>query len=525
MDNLWRNLWAPTGPSWTFVTFALSLAIWIVSASIVLATNVLWRKRDFWKTNQRRIHAVEAILLLLIGCAGSSAVYLSWASKINVLPTPPTAPAGRSSLAPIESFLTVRSSISDAAIAAEVEKVVPRSFAIDVRGDARIYGNLSRGPIWVRNNTVAKQVLISTPVGGRIQFEKKIALANVSLGIDVSGAIEGSFSPEVQENWGVNPQLNLNAHLDRALVKTAVGDIDITRQVQDAIGRAVDSAKGTIAGQLMRALDVRKEVNRVWSQMDAVHKLSGSPPTWLRFTPKQVIFRPLHYEPSELDAGLAIVLETHLYIESPPPEGVKVSLPKLETKDKLPEGFALALPVEVPVDVLNHELNKELAQKSIVLSDVGALLTISDATIGPYGDGVLLSVNFTAIKPPWTTVSGRLYITARLAFDRANIQLRADQLAFTTETQDVLVKNAEWLAHSMVLNKIEDAAVLQFPARAFDMALDQANNELTELKKQLPIEVTVDVPVARRIDRIAFVHDKAFAIIAFKGSLSARIAP
>jgi Domain of unknown function (DUF4403) len=465
-----------------------------------------------------------AIVCVLVAGAVFGAVSLWRASQIKILPAAPSGRVSPPSIPPTTSYLSAGVSISDAAIAAELEKVVPKSFHFDVRGDARVYGTPSRGAVSVHINPGGSQVVVSMPVGGRIQVEKRIAIVNASVGIDVSGGIDASFSPVVQPNWTVNPQLNLNAHLNRAVAKTTFGDIDITGHVQGAVGGAMNGARGAIDGQLARALNIRKDVEHLWDQISAVHKLSDSPRIWLRITPKQVFLQPFHYQPSAIDAALAVVLETHVFIQDAPPERVKVPLPNLETKDPLPNEFAIALPVEVPYDVLNRELNKQLAHKPIELSDVGASVTISNATITPYGDGILLSVDFTASKGTWASVSGRLYIAGKTKFDSANVELRVEQLDYTTETKNLLLKSADWLEHSTLLKKMHDAAVLKLGDEVAK-AQEQANKQLDSLKKQLPKEIHAEVSVVPSIEQIEFAADKAFAIVRAKGKISVQINP
>jgi uncharacterized protein DUF4403 len=468
--------------------------------------------------------ALALIALTLILGLASVTVQMWLSHPVSILPPAPTSSARLPSLPPTTSDLLVGVSCSDAAIAAELEKVIPKSFPFDSKRDgAQVFGNPSRGPISVHSNVGAKQVFVSAPVGGRIQVEKQI-IARISVGIDVSGGIDASFSPRIQPDWKISPQLTLSAHVNRAVARAGPLNIDVSGHARDAVGGVVNRARGAIDSQLAHSLDIRKEVEHLWDQISDVHKLSDDPRIWLQITPKQVLFRSFQYEPSTIDAALALVLETHLFIQDAPPERVKVPLPNLEIKEGLPEEFVLALPVEVRYEVLNRELNKRLAQKPIALPDVEASVTVSNATIKPYGEGVLLSVDFTASKGTWASVSGRLYISGKAKFDPVKAELRAEQLDYTTETKNILLESADWLAHSTLLKKMQDAAVVPL-ADEVDRAKQQANQQLNELKKQLPKEVSADISVAPSIERIEFASDKAFAIVNAKGKISVRINP
>ncbi len=101
--------------------------------------------------------------------------------------------------------------------------------------------------------------------------------------IDVSGGISATFSPVVGNDWTINPQLGISAHLDRAVAKTAVGDIDITGHVRGAINNLANNIRGPAEAKLATALDVRKDVERLWNEINSVNKLTDDPPTWLHY--------------------------------------------------------------------------------------------------------------------------------------------------------------------------------------------------------------------------------------------------
>jgi hypothetical protein len=113
-------------------------------------------------------------------------------SHVDVAPEPPSSSAAPLTLPATTSFLSIAVTCPDSAIAAQLENAIPKSFPFDVRNGERVYGSPSRGPIKVENDVGAKRVVVSTPVGGRVQVEKKIAFINASVGIDISGGISAS---------------------------------------------------------------------------------------------------------------------------------------------------------------------------------------------------------------------------------------------------------------------------------------------------------------------------------------------
>src|SRR5580658_1472262 len=117
--------------------------------------------------HSRKGKFVWAIFFVLVTGAVLGAAYISWASRVAIFPAAPISSVAQPSLPLTTSYLPVGLSISDAAITAELEKVIPKSFPFDARGDARVYGSPARGPVSVHIDGGASQVVVSMPIAGR----------------------------------------------------------------------------------------------------------------------------------------------------------------------------------------------------------------------------------------------------------------------------------------------------------------------------------------------------------------------
>jgi hypothetical protein len=353
--------------------------------------------------------------------------------------------------------------------------------------------------------------------------EVVILIFHAPVGIDVSGSITASFSPVVAKDWTINPGLELSAHVDKAVARTFLGGIDVTGRARDEVNKAIQKANGDIQAKLASALNIRKEVEGVWKKMNSVYKLTDDPPTWLRITPKVVTFGQLGYTTESIESGLALDLNTQVFLQDTAPEVLATSLPDLNLTGQLSGDFDLSLPVEVTYAVINGHVKKALSKDTIKLPEVGAWVGITGATIEPYGDGILLTVDFNGKKGLCKSASGRLYIVGVPGFDATKAELRVDQLQYTAATESLLLKSVEWLAHSKLLDAMKTASVVNLN-RDIENAKTKANQQLEELKKQLPKEVGANVLVKElKIDRLAFAKERAFAIVNAKGKMSAQL--
>lgn len=466
-----------------------------------------------------------AVIIVLGGLLGAAAQSI-WPRRkdVTVNPDTPQKASATLELPSTASHLSATLTCPATVIATQLEAAVPGSFHFDVNsGGVRAYGTPGRGPITVTIDPAAKRVSASTPVTGRVQVETKVLVFNVSVGIDVSGGINASMAPEIAPNWTISPHFDIAANVNRAAAKTAVGDIDVTGHVRGPVGSAVNGVKAPAEAKLVEALDVRRNVEHLWNEINSVHKLAENPPTWLRITPRHVAFPGFQYTSDEIDSGLALDMETRVFIQDTAPEKLNSPLPPFEKTEVLSDEFELSIPVEVTYAVLNQQLKANLPKKPIGLGG-NASVSVSGAKFGPYGDRVLLTVEFNA-KKGRVSASGRLYFVGVPEFDAEKQELRVEQLDYHVDTRDMLLTTADWLVHDTLLASLKRAAVIGLEGELLK-AIAKANAELDKLKAQLPKEVGANVSVTTlTVERLAFANDRPFTIIKARGKMSATLGP
>ncbi len=285
----------------------------------------VWRKRSIPKFGK---HAV--LTVVSISAVGVVAAIMLHPSHVSVVPDPPTSATIPLELPATASHLSLAVTCPKTAITALLENAIPNTFQFDVNsGGARAYGSPSREPLNVAFDAAAGRVSISTRVSGKVQVEKRVKIDLLvtkinelaSVGINISGSIGATLSPAIAPSWKINPQLALSAHVDRAVASIPViGGIDVTGHVQGPVANAVNGVKATAEVKLEQALDVRKEVERIWNEINMVHPLTDNPPTWLRITPRQATFGKFHYTNDAIDSGLALDLEMRVFVQDKAPE-------------------------------------------------------------------------------------------------------------------------------------------------------------------------------------------------------------
>ena len=473
------------------------------------------------------------LLILLFSVVIVTGVSLYYWTRVTIIPDPPTATTAPVALPATTSHVSVSIKSSNAAIAEQLEHSIPKTFKFDVNsGGVRAYGAPSRGPIVVQVDEVGKRVTGSTHVSGKVQAEKKVEFNAIfgkvdkliSAGVDISGDITVSLSPVITTTWAVDPHLDMSIKVDKAVAQSPVGDIEVTRILQDAVADQLKDIKKTVEARLKEGLDVRKKVDSIWKDLDSVYKLKDDPATWLRITPRQVTFGEFRYMNASIDSGLGIDLETQVFLQDTAPDVINAPLPDLHITGTISDDFTLSIPIDVSYSAINQQLKVQLIKSEINLPK-DARVTIGDATIAPYGDGIMLTVDFSGRRGWFNWASGRLYVVGIPVLDDAKAELRVDKLDFTTETRSILLKTADWLVHETLLHRIQSAAVIKLDDYLKE-ATQKANAEVDKLKTRLPKEIGANVSVTEiSIERLAFAKDRIFIIVTAKGKMSARLDP
>jgi hypothetical protein len=141
------------------------------------------------------------------------------------------------------------------------------------------------------------------------------------------------------------------------------------------------------------------------------------------------------------------------------------------------------LPVSIPVAAIIDQLNQNVP----VMFEGTEYdpIHLRHATLAPWGDGVLLTVDLDAERKPMYRTSGRLYLTARPRLDKRQQTLYLDGLDFAPETQDTLASLAAWILTPTILETLQHWATLEFSGYV-DRARKIAEQAIEEFVADMP---------------------------------------
>jgi hypothetical protein len=481
---------------------------------------------------RRKYRALVTIAAVVVLAGVAGAVAMSIWGNVKVVPKPPGGKEPPPLPTTTVSHLSLTLDASISAIAALLEKVVPARFPLEEDFNVPIFnrvhasaegGGLARSPIALQVDAAHKRVQVKNSVSGRIRVKNSdAAFIKANAAADVSGSIDGSFSPEVLKDWRVDPHLQLSIGVGGVLHLGAFGNKDITGLISAKVAEVRARIEDELKKKLARELDRRADAERLWNGMNSIHKVWDQPPVWVRITPKQATYAQMTYGKDSLQCGASLEMEARVFVQRDAPNVLKSQFPDLAIADKTSDDFDLLLPFEVSYGAINDQLRLLLCGREFDLAGAGSV-SLTKATIEPYGSGILVIAEFKGKRGWFKSASGTLYIVGEPVFDAAKATLRLDNLKYTVETEDVLREVAEWLWHSTLLAEMQKVAVVQL-SEEMKKAKETANEQVKKLLAQLPKEVTANVKVADvRVERLAFAKPSAFAIVHASGKMSARL--
>ena len=314
----------------------------------------------------------------------------------------------------------------------------------------------ARGPIEFQNT--GQSLAVVAPFAGVAQFageiDAKILMIPLRTNAEIGGTLGGTMNPVVTPSWQINPQFVPQVNFSKALLSLGqLGSIDISEMLGSSLGQYVQQEAGKLAPALGQELDLRSEVEKLWSQAYISQVISDDPLVWLRSTPQVIQLAPVDYSiPDSL--SLTVAIRSDLYITNRDP-GPPLPGP-------LPDMVPLPAPVptdlQLPVIASISEINQVLARENIeVDTGIGTKVEIQgmEAQIGQEGMLNLKLIIQADKSRIGRGVAGEIWLRARPVIDIEEQSLGFTDVELTVETRDKLTAAATWLVEGLLVKGIE----------------------------------------------------------------------
>lgn len=416
---------------------------------------------------------------------------------------------------------------------ANVEKAlnlnIPQTFMgteadpIDLLSNDKLTYKINRQDLIIgtRNNLIT----FSVPVSGTARIKGKVDLGFTSIPVstrtDIVGTIFGDLALGIDNEWNIQPNLNVRTNLTKADVPIKnIGTISIRSILQKQVDKAINKEKPKLIAKLVEKLNLKAEVTKQWNNLHLSEKVNQDPSIWIKTEPQSVSFKEFDLtDGKNVQSGIGIRMLVDTCICK---EALAINfkpLPNLTIQEQIINKFLINLPVQVSLDELNNTLRSKVRGNSLSI-DENLKLIVKEINLSALGEKILVKVDFKADKNSFLQeAEGVLYLWGNIFYDQASNYLKVVELDYDVDTKNALILTADLLLKPILLRKIEER--LSFPLdQQLSRAKDEANEYIRKIK--LPPEIDANIVVKTiKVQKVVVTNNDIYLVLLADGNMSA----
>lgn len=404
---------------------------------------------------------VAMALLVMAGCATGGA------GSRRIDAGQPPEKAFRMELKKELSRLTITLEASERDLSDTLNRLTPREL---YRGSAGVSGLTA---LVQRNGAIVVHaadnfIHLSVPVTLTLKygfFESRPLAARLSFKLAAS----------ITSDWRLVPQVQYTGLSDLLADEVGIGPISIRpRNIIEQFTQPVQRTLTELVGRkLNEKFPLRPEVAKVWNAAQKPILLDKRYSAWLVLNPQEVQLYPLYANQQQVRVGVGVTSFAELVVGPEPQARPVTPLPKLRPASGQDRSFRVALHTDLYYrDILKIAapllLDKEFGSngRSVVLKGMDL-----------YGNGDRLVIKLETAG----SLEGTLYLTCRPVFNPQTGVFSVDEVDFDLQTQDLLVKTAEWFLHGTIRTTIQERLNVDLSQR-LQQAREMADKALGRVK-------------------------------------------
>lgn len=287
----------------------------------------------------------------------------------------------------------------------------------------------------------------------------------------------------LNSDWSVRVETTSEVAVDQAEISLGPLKIGLKKFAHQAIESELPRLNNEINQIIVKSLDVRGQVAKLWEKLGAPIRLSKLPPAFLQINPLSLRFAPAKSKDNELVFGVGIDANLKSQVGSEPPLQKLGNLPDLVVTPQLEEHFHINMPVALPYDAMTRLLQKKVMGKVYNVKDQ-AEITLTGLQIFGNGPYLMTKINFSAdVSNQLFAMHGFIYLQGIPVYAANTQQITIEALSYDVNTRNLLGKFADWMLHDQFLQDIRQHFV--FPlAGEIAKAKTKLQLELNTIKSE-----------------------------------------
>jgi hypothetical protein len=213
--------------------------------------------------------------------------------------------------------------------------------------------------------------------------------------------------------------------------------------VEKVLNEQLPSLAKLVDAEVKKNLNIKPVVQKAWEDVQKPFLVNPDYKAWLKIKPQEVVMTPLTTKGNNLKLTFGFKAITETVLGSQPNEDENTQLPPLKILSTVQEKFQVSLMSLASYDLLKKMASDQLLGK--VFEDGKRKIKITALDVYGQETKMVVAVGLQG------AINGKIYLLGKPVFDAQTEELRFDDLEYSLETKNALVKAADWLAHGKFL--------------------------------------------------------------------------
>ena len=271
--------------------------------------------------------------------------------------------------------------------------------------------------------------------------------------IEAEGSLALNFTTRfnIKNDWSLETTTQISGYewLRKPVAKLGFANLEITpianvflNQVKGELARSIDS-------EVKDVLDLRKEIEAAWAELQQPVLLSDEYASWLMLNPQSIGMTPLIADGNMIQSTIVVETKPFISLGETPLAGKSVQLPSFSYRSADNEDFTLFLDADIPFKEAERITKQNMVGEQFSYGK--KTVTVEDIEL--YGQGNRLVVN-TKVKGSY---NGNVYFVARPEYNARKNKIDLKDVDFEFSTQKALLKSASWLFKGPMKKKVQES--------------------------------------------------------------------
>lgn len=261
-------------------------------------------------------------------------------------------------------------------------------------------------------------------------------------------------------DWTVQPKTRPLPVQPGVRCRLTEAKIDVTERVQKLVQDLLDQAAPQIDAKIGDAVDLRRRVEDVWS--DIQQPIRASKDVYVLIQPESLSATQPRGKGTTLSTSVAVVVRPRVVIGGRPAVTEQALPPSGRVAPG--RGFQVQLTADLPYTVVDSILKQKLVGRTFDAR--GHPIQVTGARLYGSGDRVVLQVRVKG------DARGTIYLVGTPQFDPVTRAISVPDLDFSVESRQLLPRVAEWLMGDKLRDDLRDAAHFELGGRVDSIRAD-----------------------------------------------------